>query len=490
MDDTYEVLGKSNEANVLFYEDVEVIESVDMDDDNYKALSRTNEKLSTTYRMLRYLHFDLNLSITNHILDGRTSTIIGFIDPRNNKKYLKCDGEYYIRRNMINDLFNKHRSPDLIWKNQNYAQIADLMSKRCGFIDTSKLISNLSVEDWNMYKHRNRKQMICRADKDDYFDHHDLPEGTNDIHTFDINKCYTYVGMYRKTKWIVPNMCDTWRDFNFLTDHEIPEGEYELFEAVYGDEKTHVMFDTGPHTHEVIQYLLEIKQISFNDIQRIRPVLHKLKPDTFKSFFNYCYEFVQDLNLPETVAKKLVISYIGNRSKLTFKQNYCLMTQEKHYADASFNLYTNHGFNTQYIDHIDNDLIILFIQKQTPNYRTATPIWNQFIEGGKILLSRTAYYLLHNAPQATILACNTDSITIHKPNQSVLRGARENTEHKKEMAYIGKLKLEETIKIRGKRLSEVMMTEKTQPIEQVVNKPNKLIRADGAGAGKTYTITQ
>ena len=244
------------------------------------------------------------------------------------------------------------------------------------------------------------------------------------------------------------------------------------------------MFDTGPHTHEVIQYLLEINQISFNDIQRIRPVLHKLKPDTVKSLFNYCYEFVQDLNLPETVAKKLVISYIGNRSKLTFKQNYCLMTQEKHYADASFNLYTNHGFNTQYIDHIDNDLIILFIQKQTPNYRTATPIWNQFIEGGRILLSRTAYYLLHNAPQATILACSTDSITIHKPNQSVLRGARENTEHKKEMAYIGKLKLEETIKIRGKRLSEVMMTEKTQPIEQVVTKPNKLIRADGAVARK------
>ena len=103
----------------------------------------------------------------------------------------------------------------------------------------------------------------------------------------------------------------------------------------------------------------------------------------------------------------------------------------------------------------------------------------------EILLSTTAYYLLHNAPQATILACNTDSITIHKPNQSVLREAKQNTEHKKDMAYIGKLKLEETIKIRGKRLSEVMMTEKTQSIEeQVVNKPHKLIRADGAGAGK------
>ena len=59
-------LAKNNEANVLLYEYVEVTESADMDDDNYKALSNTNEKLSTTYRMLRYLHFDLNLSVTNH----------------------------------------------------------------------------------------------------------------------------------------------------------------------------------------------------------------------------------------------------------------------------------------------------------------------------------------------------------------------------------------------------------------------------------------
>ena len=129
-------------------------------------------------------------------------------------------------------------------------------------------------------------------------------------------------------------------------------------------------------------------------------------------------------------------------------------------------------FSTQYINHIDNDLIVLLIQKQTPNYRTATPIWNQFIEGGKILLSRTAYYLLHNAPQATALSCNTDSITIHKPNQSVLHEARENTKHKKEMAYIGKLKVEETIKIRGKRFSEVMMSDNIHLIEEVENKTN------------------
>ena len=95
----------------------------------------------------------------------------------------------------------------------------------------------------------------------------------------------------------------------------------------------------------------------------MRPVLQKLKDDTFKQYFEYCYEFTQELNLPETIANMLVISYIGNRSKLTFKQNYCLITQEKHYADACFNLYTNHGFSTQYINHIDSDLIVYSFKK-------------------------------------------------------------------------------------------------------------------------------
>ncbi len=326
--------------------------------------------------------------------------------------------------------------------------------------------------------------MISRADDDTYLDHNELPEGTNGIMTFDINKCYTAVGTHRTSKWIVPNMFDTWREFKFSTDHDIPEGEYELFDGVYGDEKTLVLFDTGPHTHEVIQYLLDVKQITYNDIKLIKPVVHKLQGDTFKALFEYYYEFVKELELPETIAKMFVSTFIGDRSKLTIKQNYCSITQDKHYADACFNLYTSHGFNTQHIDHIDSSLIVLLIQKITPNCRTATPIWNQFIEGGKILLSKTAYYLIYNAPQAHILACNTDSITIRNPNQSVIDEARENTKHKKEMAFIGKLKIEETIKIRGKRLSEILINSEIQVIEDEVKNTSKLTRADGAGAGK------
>ena len=52
-DDDYVEFGKNNDANVLFYDDIDIIEDTDIDDDDYKALSNVNNKLSTTYRMIK-----------------------------------------------------------------------------------------------------------------------------------------------------------------------------------------------------------------------------------------------------------------------------------------------------------------------------------------------------------------------------------------------------------------------------------------------------
>ena len=91
---------------VLLYDDTYTIEDVDDDDGNYKAI---DSKLSITYRMIKYLNFDENIQITYYNIDSRTSTITGFIDPRTNKKYMKCDKDLYVRKNIINHLFDKHR---------------------------------------------------------------------------------------------------------------------------------------------------------------------------------------------------------------------------------------------------------------------------------------------------------------------------------------------------------------------------------------------
>jgi len=277
-------------------------------------------------------------------------------------------------------------------------------------------------------------------------------------------------------------MFDTWRPFLFSADSDIPPGEYELFDGTDGDEKTLVLFDKGPHTHTVIQYLLDIKQITFQDINRIKPVVHVLPADTFKALFEYFYE---GMLLPKTAAKSLICTYIGQLSKLTFKQNYCLVSQDKTYCDMSYNEYTSHGFNVQYINHIDCELIVLLIQKITPNLMTATPIWNQFIEGGKICLSKMAYSLIHNTPNAIVWAVNTDSVTVQNPNEAVLQEAREYPKYSSNghspLDSIGKLKIEDTIKIRGKQLSVVMAKSDSNPCGNLTKTPNEntLYTADG-----------
>ena len=196
-------IGKNNEANVLLYDDIQVIENIDVEDDNYKELSAIDNKLSITYRMIRYLSFEQQIQLTNILTDNRTSTIIGFIDPRTNKKYMRTDKDFYVGTNMIDHSYNKHRATELIWKNQTFSQIAVLIGKFEGFIDSNKLKCNLTSEDWKSYKYKNRRQAISRADNDYYLNHNDLDMGANNTYTADANKHYSDVGINRDMPFIL-----------------------------------------------------------------------------------------------------------------------------------------------------------------------------------------------------------------------------------------------------------------------------------------------
>ena len=103
---------------------------------------------------------------------------------------MKTDKDFYVRRNVINHLYNKHRKTKLIWTNQTFSQIAVLIAKVEGFVDGNKLICHLTSSDWKSYKYKNRRQAISRADNDYYLDHHDLDVGANDIYI------YIYIYIY------------------------------------------------------------------------------------------------------------------------------------------------------------------------------------------------------------------------------------------------------------------------------------------------------
>eukprot|EP00973_Karenia_brevis_P029746 4104606-Karenia_brevis.AAC.1 len=76
--------------------------------------------------------------------------------------------------------------------------------------------------DWNLYNNHGRTQAIARHDDDLYLDLDNKEAGDNNAYTLDINKCYIDVGVNKREPWIIPRAFDTWRDFNFTTDHDIP----------------------------------------------------------------------------------------------------------------------------------------------------------------------------------------------------------------------------------------------------------------------------
>lgn len=157
-----------------------------------------------------------------------------------------------------------------------------------------------------------------------------------------------------------------------------------------------------------------------------------------------------------------------------------------------YNVYTPHGFNVQYINHISHDMIVLLIQTITPNYMTASPIWNQIIEDGKIRLNKHIEVALKQSPKGIILAVNTNSFTIKDMSEELIEQAQETTKNKNDYDMIGKLKLEDTVKIRGKQLSHFMIKDEHMaeiPIQED-NPNNTKIIGEGAGCGKSYKLSE
>ena len=97
------------------------------------------------------------------------------------------------------------------------------------------------------------------------------------------------------------------------------------------------------------------------------------------------------------------------------------------------------------------------------------------------------------SPNVKFIATQTDSLTVQNCNDAMIEQIRENAKHKKHRSMIGKWKLEDTLKIKGKRVSEVMSkyldNKDIEEDYEKLNKENKLITGDGGGCGKTHENT-
>ena len=499
---------KKNDANVILYDDIDIADisqSINLDDNEQAKITMTSEKtMSITYQMIVHVNFVLNIQITHYLCDDKSSKIIGFIDPITDRKFMKTDANYYKRKIMIDDLFSKYQADDLKWKNQSHCQIASLIAKHCGFIEISKITSQLSQLDWDLYNTHGRTQAIARHDNDIHLNYDNKEAGTNSIYTIDINKCYINVGINKDDKWIVPCAFDTWEDFKFAEHHIIPYGEYMLNNGFYGNMGTLISYDAGPHTNQVIKFLLYMDYITYDDILKVKPVKKQIPRDTFKELLQYIFKFVDELGLTISDAKLLAVQYIGGLHRLKYRKKSALVSNNQDFAVRMYNHYTENKFSVQYIDHIQSDLIVLMIQEITPNLMTATPIWNQFIEAGKLDLNRMAHYALTNSPNSMALASNTDSMTFMNLNPEIVEKLKNDTELKNEHHMLGKYKVESTIKIKGQKLALITDPEKN-PIQSVQIEYNNileidkneynlknigsvLIEGDGPGCGKSHML--
>ena len=62
-------IGKHNEANVLNYDDIQIVEDIDVGDDHDKELPTIDIHFSNTYSMIRYLSFEEHIQFTNILTD-------------------------------------------------------------------------------------------------------------------------------------------------------------------------------------------------------------------------------------------------------------------------------------------------------------------------------------------------------------------------------------------------------------------------------------
>ena len=182
------------------------------------------------------------------------------------------------------------------------------------------------------------------------------------------------------------------------------------------------------------------------------------------------------------------------------------MTDNEDYAMRAYNMYEDRGYEVQYVNTLDSNIVCLSFKKLTPSYRTGSCVWRQVQEDG--ILRLMMHMLSCMLPRSIIIAYNTDSFTITCPKPEAIEDAREITKNKDDVDNIGKLKIETTIKVKG--LPFELRNEITDPyFVNVVSKKtykredysaskfqvdvnsltdSRLINAKLAGSGKTWLL--
>lgn len=141
----------------------------------------------------------------------------------------------------------------------------------------------------------------------------EIPEDTLNI---DICKCYPSILLNNNQPIPIYMIHDTIEEFGCKSDLR-HTGEFYLDETISYNFKTPIKIEAGFYSHQLVQYVVDVWNMSTETIKYKITTRKALNPKTFSKFI----EFVFD-TFPEAEAKKLTNSFIGDLGRRYNKTNY------------------------------------------------------------------------------------------------------------------------------------------------------------------------
>ena len=330
---------------------------------------------------VEYLHWN-----NNGILDG-------FID--HNKNMYLLNEEYDTRKKICNKLFDIYMTQDFLWTNQSYASIATSLFKQLnGYIPESSYNINTRQMLDDFYP---RALQWCTTD--------DIPDNVVSI---DIAKCYPSILLKNNHPIPLYTIHNVIESFGCKSDLR-QCGEFYINEIILNNYSNPIKIEADFYSSNLVSYLVEELNMPTNQIKYKIVTKKALKPDTFSEFFKYIFD-----NLPESEAKKIANSFIGELGRKYNKTNHGFTCTDYETATACWTSAMAEGKNVT-IDN-DNDIYLIREQKIDRILSDHTSI-NRFVVSEAILKCLLLIRKCHGK-NSILYGYNTDGIYISNPKIS------------------------------------------------------------------------